>query len=130
MIKNKEILIKKGKDESIVCDIVIKQDSKFSLKLYTKNLGKHEWFGIDVLDCFNQMRLYLEDLGFILLVNGTNKNTWASGSLRDSSFGILTYLLKEEYEHEILDIFDFCDINNVTLEVHKKSYKNWLKRNR
>jgi hypothetical protein len=130
MIKHKKIFIKKSNDDSIYCKIIIKQSNQFSIEFVSKELGEYEWRGIDILDCFNQMRIFLESKGFVLLVNGTVKNTWASGGLRDSSNGELTYFLDEKSEPNILNIFEFCDINNVTYEKHIEYYKNWLKQHR
>lgn len=127
MIRHYDILIKKGDETPIKCEVITKSSDQFSLKFISNELGEYEWQGIDILDCFNQMRLYVESKEFIILVNGTVKNTWASGGLRDSSNGELTYLIDDKSEHKILNIFDFCDINNVKYDVHLKYHKNWLK---
>lgn len=130
MIKSQNLFIRKGSEEPIPCKVTLSKNEKYSLDFFSNHFAPYCCTGVDYLDCFNQLRKFIESQGFILLVNGTVKNTWASGGLRDSSQGELTYLLDENLNKTVLNIFEFCDRNNVTYEEQIKYYKNWLKEHR
>lgn len=92
-------------------------------------LGDSEWNGIDLLDSFNKLREYIENQGYLILVNGARKNTWASGFLRSSSNGVGSYLY-DQGENVVINIFDPCDKDIVTYIQQREFYDKWRENKR
>ena len=120
-----KIYIRNKDNTTFECDMTY-QTTSFELIIRNDLIGEKKYYGSDLLDCFNQFRKTIEALDYIILVNGTRKNTWASGGLRDSSNGELTYLLTENTPYPVLNIFEFSDIDNVTFQEQLRFYKLWL----
>lgn len=108
-------------------DIEIKYNqSKNTVELISSVIGNSTWKGIDLLDAFNKMRAYIEDKGFLIYVNGARENSWASGFLRDSSNGLLTYIYTFENK-DVVNIFDLCETRIVKYSKQRKFYDKWRK---
>lgn len=111
-------------------DIEIKYDqSESTIELTSPTIENTTWEGIDLLDAFNKMRAHLEDKGYLIYVNGARENSWASGSLRDSSNGLLTYIYTSENK-EVVNIFDLCESRIVKYSEQRKFYDNWRRKMR
>lgn len=127
MIVEKIISIRK-KDSNIEIESILQYDVKCNeVKFTNKLFGEQSFKGIDLLDAFNQLRSFIEKNGFLILVNGARINVWASGMLRDMSNGISTYVLEENGNQHIVNIFDPCVSDIVEFEEQKKFHNNWLR---
>ena len=112
-------------DSDYKSQVEIKYDgSKSDLLFISNELGNSNWSGIDLLDSFIKLRDFIENEGFLILVNGARKNSWPSGFLRDSSNGLLTYIYDKE-EKETFNILDFYDSDIVTYKEQLQLYNDW-----
>ncbi len=108
-------------------DIEIKYNqSESTIELVSSAIENSTWKGVDLLDAFNKMRAYLEDKGYLIFVNGARENSWASGFLRDSSNGLLTYIYTLENK-DVVNIFDLCETRIVKYSKQRKFYDEWRK---
>ena len=102
---------------------------KFRIELFSKRFGRIVKEGVDFLDSYKKIQFFLEEKGFLICLNGSRIDINSSGFLRDSSNGLLTYLLSYDFmkEKDILNIFDICVENIGTIKDQIIYFENWKK---
>ena len=129
MIKEVEAFLTEINNRSKLIRIILRyRDNPPEVVVESNIFNTIKTEGIDLLECFQKLQITIEEKGYLLALNGSRKDIQASGFLRDSTNGISTYLLSEDFDSEktILNIFNYYNGPKLgTIEEQKEYYKKW-----
>jgi len=112
------------------CNLQVVKDEPCVVKMDDDEFEKKEFCGIDLFECLESLRLYLEERGYFLLCSGARIDVYPSGMSRDMSKGRLAYVTKigmVASREDIVDIFAETDIENIgTVAQQKEYHEQWV----
>ena len=100
------------------------------LDFQSSEFGYKQFNGIDLFECFCELRKFLEEEGWNILCNGARVDAYPTTMSRQMGGGLKLYLLKigeEPKQGDLVKIFDRAELDKIgTVDEQRDYYNKWF----
>ncbi len=123
-------LLKKKTGELSQCSISYDAKSSYVINLQSEQLGHRQFEGPDFFECLCYLRKAFEEIGWLLLCNGSRIDAFPSGMSRQMGGGLKLYITKlgeHSRMEDIVVLFDIAPADTVgTVQEQLDYHKKWV----
>lgn len=113
------------------CVLDLRQESSIVLTATCVHLGVMNFSGVDLFEILIQLRLRLEEDGYVLLCNAARKDAYPSRMAREMGGGRRLYVLKHGVHARRADLVDALEPASwdqvATVSEQRDFYESWVR---